>query len=359
MPTDLPIDIGDQYVPDFIRSELGRLPTCSGTGIHRSLFWLAQKLTPWRDPNTVSRIVHDHAACCDRFVPESEIAAALRNGARFAWPGGGSRCDFDAKADYHTASNASSPRPPEPKFDLEVLARFIAGHEPVDAAWLADRSPIRPGNRTPASFLHALYRKGEQVVVFDDYHSQGQFLWTHPGLPYDARTLNHFAKGKPVGVWFLVNPVDGEFHLNDEEKLSRRSHQNVTSWRYLLIESDRSDLTTGDWLAAVVQLPLPIVAIYETGGRLPHVLLRLDAPSKDAWNHLRDSLAPLLIMLGADISSLSAVRLSRLPCCQRLGKEDERGVYQKFADGPHLQQLLYLNPDANGTPIAQQQVWPD
>ena len=63
-------------------------------------------------------------------------------------------------------------------------------------------------------------------------------------------------------------------------------------------------------------------------------------------------------MLGADISSLSAVRLTRLPCCERLGKEDKDGKYQKFADGPHLQRLLYLNPAPDGTPIAQQKAWP-
>ena len=47
-----------------------------------------------------------------------------------------------------------------------------------------------PWSRTPASFLHSLYNKGEKVIIFDDYHSQGQEVWEHPGLPYDARTLN-------------------------------------------------------------------------------------------------------------------------------------------------------------------------
>ena len=92
---------------------------------------------------------------------------------------------------------------------------------------------------------------------------------------------------------------------------------------------------------------------------MPHALLRVDAPSKEGWDEIRDALAPLLIMLGADISSLSAVRLSRLPCCERLGKQDEHGVYQNFEDGPHLQRLLYLNPQPDGTPIIQQHVWSD
>jgi hypothetical protein len=96
---------------------------------------------------------------------------------------------------------------------------------------------------------------------------------------------------------------------------------------------------------------LPIAAICETGGRLPHALLRVDAASKEGWDRIRDALAPLLIMGGADPGSLSAVRLTRLPCCERLGWEDEAGVYHKFPDGPHLQRPIYLNPQPTCTPI--------
>jgi hypothetical protein len=55
---------------------------------------------------------------------------------------------------------------------------------------------------------------------------------------------------------------------------------------------------------------------------------------------MRDSLRPTLVSLGADASSLSAVRLTRLPCCERLGRQDERLGYRKFSDGPHIQRLL-------------------
>ena len=95
------------------------------------------------------------------------------------------------------------------------------------------------------------------------------------------------------------------------------------------------------WLAALLLLPLPIVSICETGGRLAHALVRVDASSKDDWDRSKDALVPVLTMLGADTHILSAVRLTRLPCCQRLGKKDKDGKYQKFPDGPHLQRLLY------------------
>ena len=257
---------------------------------------------------------------------------------------------------FHAEPKSSRSREPapaarKPEFALQVFRKFVVGFEGVNAEWLVEKSPICPWNRTPASFLHALYRKGEKVIIFDDFRSQGQAVWTHPGLPYDARNLNHFVRGNRLGVWFLCNPVDGAFRPNDAGEPSRRSAHNVTSWRYMVVESDRTDIEACDWLKALVQLPLPIAAIYETGGRLPHALLRVDAPTKQAWDNVRDQLKPALVMLGADPGSLSAVRLTRLPCCERLGRQDERGVYYPFKDGARLQRLLYLNPEPDSTPI--------
>ena len=257
-----------------------------------------------------------------------------------------------------TCHNASVPTPPqEPQFKLGDLHKFIAGLD-VNADLLAARSPICPSNRTPASALHSLYQPGEKVLIFDDFQSQGEELWTHPGLPYDASALSHFAKGRRVGVWFLCNPVDGECHINDVGQRSWRSHQNVTSWRYLLVESDREDIAPTQWLAALAKIPLPIAAIYETGGRLAHALIRVDAPTQKRWDEIKENLRPVLILIGADPRSLSAVRLTRLPQCERLGSEDEHGGYSKFKDGPHLQRLLYLNPHPDGTPITEQPALP-
>ena len=259
-----------------------------------------------------------------------------------------------ANAQRYRRGHYSHTRPvqvPKPQFDSDAFDRFIAGTDKIDADWLAARSPVCPLESHPGKLSSFALHKGEKIIIFDDYQSQGQEVWVHPGLPYDARTLNQFAKGKRRGVWFLCNPVDGELHVNDDGKFSRRSHQNVTS----LALPGRSKATEStsplaDWLAAIVQLPLPIVAIYETGGRLPHALLRVDASSKEDWDHVRDCLTPLLTMLGADISSLSAVRLTRLPCCQRLGKEDAHGTYQKFADGPHLQRVALSQPRSGWHP---------
>jgi len=148
------------------------------------------------------------------------------------------------------------------------------------------------------------------------------------------------------GVWFLSNPVTGEaaegvatvneFYAKGE---SWRSEENVTSWRYLLIESDKA--TENLWLRMLVQAPLAISAIYTSGSRSIYTLVRVDAPSKKEWDEFRDSIKTDLIKLGACPGSLSAVRLTRLPNCMR----GETG---------QLQRLLYLNPKPTNTPIFNQ-----
>jgi len=137
---------------------------------------------------------------------------------------------------------------------------------------------------------------------------------------------------------FLTNPGDGLYHPNmrEQNKLSRRSEESVTSWRYMVVESDVAD--PEDWLRAVVQLPLQIVAIYTSGGKSIHLLVRVDAGSKTEWDEIKNELKPVLVTLGADPAALTAVRLSRLPQCWR---------------GDKMQELLYLSPDADGTPIIQ------
>jgi hypothetical protein len=197
------LDLGPGYLPAFITEEvLPGAPVRPAGGIHDYLFTLARVLAPWRGEEQISTVLQDYARQCGRHVPESEIAAAIRRARLYAWNG-----------QTHSDTGALTPPPPvqvpEPQFDCEAFKRFIAGTDNIDADWLAARSPVCPWNRTSASFLHALYNKGDKVIIFDDFRSQGQKVWEHPGLPYNATTLDHFATGKPHGVWFLSCPVDG------------------------------------------------------------------------------------------------------------------------------------------------------
>jgi hypothetical protein len=192
-------------------------------------------------------------------------------------------------------------------------------------------------------------------MIFDAVRSAGSAIATlvckSEARSAERGSWDRFVKGARCGIWFLSNPIDGVWRLNREGKWSLRSEGNLTAWRYLVVESDRDNITKGEWLTFLAQLRLPIATIIETGGRLPHALIRVDAKTKAEWNHLKNKVAPLLVRGGADPNSFSAVRLTRFPGCERLGRVDANGVYHEFVDGPHLQRLLFLNPQPTCTPI--------
>lgn len=227
----------------------------------------------------------------------------------------------------------------KPVFCPMVLKRVAAkmGAVPDVFAFVSGRSPVAVGGQDSAAVLRRLYPKGsgERVVIFSDMKSQGQMVWeADKGDRIEARQL----PTGPDGVWFLAQPVDGEFHPNPRlgGKSSRRSEEAVTSWRYVVLESDEAD--ADEWLRCLVQMPLRIACICESGGRSVHALVRVDAASKRDWDARVGSMKPGLITLGADAGALSAVRLTRLPQAMRGGR---------------LQRLLYLNPTPDGKPIAE------
>lgn len=227
--------------------------------------------------------------------------------------------------------------PKKPEFAPEKLKQFAARWRGfIDTVWLADRSPVEPysaaGMLGVDGFLRAVFREGEKVVIFTNQQSQGQALWP----------TQHVPEAGDQGVWYLAQPVDGREHPNPRSKnedglpkMSRRSEESVLDWRHLVLESDEADAR--DWMGALVQLPIPIVAIYTSGGRSIHALARIDAPSKAEWDNIAKQLRPVLVPLGADPKAMSAVRLTRLPGCRR---------------GERLQKLLYLNPAPSPVPLS-------
>ena len=235
-------------------------------------------------------------------------------------------------------------------FDVEVLRRFYRADLPADPEWFAGRSVIDPKGLQPPAFLDAIFQPDEKVLIFTNERSQGQFIhWVGHGSYVLANQPGVKAKpsilprGGDTGVFFLCQPIDGKWYPNPraprldngELRLSRRSMEAVTSWRYLVLESDEAPDEL--WLNLLAQLPLPIAAIYRSGRRSIHALVKLQVDSKAEWDALKRQIAPLFTRLGADAGALSAVRLTRLPGCYRGGK---------------LQELLFLNPDPEpGLPV--------
>lgn len=250
-------------------------------------------------------------------------------------------------------------------FDPAALQREQRTDLHIDAAWLRRRSPVDPCGITAGEFLRQVTLPGDRLLVFDNERSQGQFLfWHHPhrGGWYQLGAQRGqpaaFVCGPEVtpaalrsarqGVWWLCQPVTGRWRENGEN-WSRRSGGNVTAWRMMVIESDEEGIEA-QWLNLLVQLPLRLVALYSSGGRSIHALVRVDMADKAAWDSLRDRLKPVLTRLGADPGVFSAVRLTRLPGCLREGRQSPDGRSERYA-APREQRLLFLHPRADWRPV--------
>lgn len=238
-------------------------------------------------------------------------------------------------------------------FDAETL-RKAAGPlaREISTEWLGCRSRYDPCTISPQMFLDCVYEPGEQVLVFTSFYSQGDFLhrsrdgmWRLPPSPKSAvpmtrRAADYVPRGEN-GVWFLNQPVDGRWYKKKfpregyDEEWQRRSWQSVTSWRFLVLECDEKGYER-EWVAFLAQLEVPVVAMYTSAGKSVHALIRMDAESKAQFDAERKAILGPLVTMGADPKAMSGVRLTRLPGCQRAGR---------------LQKLLYINPEADTTPI--------
>jgi len=243
--------------------------------------------------------------------------------------------------------------------DLAAVARVTQGMPHIDREWLRRRSPMDVRAVGFAEFFEAIYQHGERVLVFTRFTSQGDFLWWvgrggfRLGPREGVRAVpSELPGGAKCGVWFLANPVDGKWHeakyLEDGgRRKSRRSESALTGFPYMVLESD--ELGEDDWLKVLVRLKLPIAAIYTSGSKSIHALVRVGAESKAEWDHMRNELQPLLTALGADGAAMSAVRLTRLPFTLRRGSEKRDGSYVAWQT-PGRQELLWLDaqPETRG-----------
>ena len=110
-----------------------------------------------------------------------------------------------------------------------------------------------------------------------------------------------------AGAWIRVNPLDGK-GIKDE---------NVTAYRYVLIESDSLPIEQQN--ALMHDLELPIVTLTYTGGKSLHAIVKVDASSREEY---RQRVAYLFDIcekngLRIDRSCKNPSRLTRLPGFRR------------------------------------------
>ena len=114
---------------------------------------------------------------------------------------------------------------------------------------------------------------------------------------------------KDVGAWIRFNPLDGEGVRND----------NVTQFKYALVESD--SMSVADQDAMYRKLELPIACLVHSGGKSLHAIVKVDAPDYAEYRKRVEFLYDFLQKNGVNVDkqNRNPSRLSRMPGVTRNG----------------------------------------
>ncbi len=112
-----------------------------------------------------------------------------------------------------------------------------------------------------------------------------------------------------VGAWIRFNPVDGKGVRNN----------NVTKFKYALVESDSMSIAEQD--SVYRKFELPIACLVHSGGKSLHAIVRVDAKDYDEYRKRVDFLYDFLDKHGVvvDKQNRNPSRLSRMPGVTRNG----------------------------------------
>lgn len=113
-----------------------------------------------------------------------------------------------------------------------------------------------------------------------------------------------------VGAWIRFNPVDGKGIKNE----------NVTDYKYTLVECDSGDLEKQ--YESILQLELPVACLVHSGGKSIHAIVKVEAGNLEEYRKRVEYIYKVCKKngLNVDIQNKNPSRLSRLPGVQRKGK---------------------------------------
>lgn len=195
----------------------------------------------------------------------------------------------------------------------------------VDKNWMESQEITEPQEWNPVAelvrYLSTLFESTENVgYVTESWEKDGKYL---PSKGCWDRTAGELieqlqkCKGdigavlgdyKPeVGAWIRFNPLDGNGIKNE----------NVTDFRYALVESDNMDI--GAQNAIIRELELPVACLVYSGGKSVHAIVRIDAGDYSEYRKRVDYLYDVCKKNGLKIDSQNRnpSRLSRMPGIMR------------------------------------------
>lgn len=224
-------------------------------------------------------------------------------------------------------------QPPRVEVDAELDWEAAIGAKDelviVNRNWVEGKEVAEPEDWNPAkqliTYLETLFEASENVgYVTRSYEKDGRFLPERGCYDRTAgRLIEQLSKcggdvcdvigdyNPEAGAWIRFNPLDGRGVKNE----------NVTEYRYALVESDETEIEAQN--AIIRELELPVACLVHSGGKSLHAIVRIDAGSYDEYRKRVDYLYTVCEKNGLKIDSQNRnpSRLSRMPGILRGGRK--------------------------------------
>lgn len=170
-------------------------------------------------------------------------------------------------------------------FDSTDIVGYVTAAYPIDTDDGVIYKPTQGAyDRTADQLIQELNNYKDLNMVFGDYKEE-------------------------AGAWIRFNPLDGKGIKNE----------NVTDFRYALVESDSMPIDKQN--AIYKELELPIAALVHSGNKSLHAIVRVDADNYDEYRNRVDFLYKVCQKNGiiVDTQNRNPSRLSRMPGYVRNG----------------------------------------
>lgn len=180
---------------------------------------------------------------------------------------------------------------------------------------------VEPAHYQLIRYLETLFEVNENVgYVTESWEKDGKYL---PSKGHYDRTAGQLIEAlskcngdigavlgdynQKAGAWIRFNPLDGNGVKNE----------NVTDFRFTLVESDNMELSKQEQI--IRSLRLPVAALVDSGNKSIHAIVRVDASDKNEYRKRVEYIYKQCQNAGliVDIANKNSARLSRMPGVMR------------------------------------------
>lgn len=221
------------------------------------------------------------------------------------------------------------PRDPGHELDWEDMVGGQDDFVVVDQSWIEGKEISVPKNWNPVQdlirYLETLFDASENVgYVTECWEKDGKFLPSKGNYDRTAgKLIEELSKcggdmgavlgdyNPEAGAWIRFNPMDGKGCKNE----------NITDYRYALVESDSMDIDQQN--ALIRELELPVACLVYSGKKSLHAIVHIDAADSREYRQRVEFLYNICKKNGfkVDTQNKNPSRLSRMPGFERNGKK--------------------------------------